>query len=496
MALLSASCVLSPNPITSGYTLTITSYTMGSIPAGGFRRWVFLRNGLPIATLDSSSAYERSITVTPSSSYNGSAFHLEVSDYVRDDYGNPVLVSGSTKISNTQHLTVYWLPTLTATSPATSLKGVGQTVAFSSSISSHGNPSSGYVYQWQVSTDGTNYSDVSGETSLSYTTSALTVDEDGNKYRLKVTRSGVSGAKYSTPATLSVSDVPVLSVPSGVQVSANPLTQDNITLSWTKSSDGTGMVAQSDIAYEIEATLASDTEWASPFYTFTTSANAASKTDNLRATILDPQSDTLLSGQYAYNTYKFRVKATVDYESETYNSEWATLGSLTYDYRIVPSAPGLTLPEGDIYEGQEISLTWARPSTYNAYDEDGTENVLTYYTKIASGPTLAKQWSGETEVLITGGVTSATVTEDVIVENVTNGDDLSTTVYVYVTDTENQTGANSSSQNITVKRHRKPAISVASDVRAEGRPPCMLTLWTQDTADHKQQIRYTASSTA
>lgn len=473
MAVSSASIAFNSNPITAGYALTETITAVGDVPSGGRRIFYFFRDGTQIASYISNTA-SKAHTFNAQSAYNNIIFDGTVEDYVYDVDTGQYVRTKTVGTDNAIRLYVYWLPTLTATSPSAPSKGVGKTATFSSSISAQGNPSSGYIYKWQISTDGTNYSDISGATSLSYTTPVLTADDDGNKYRLKVTRSGVSGAKYSAAATLTITDEPILTAPTNLQVSVNPLTQDNITFSWTKSSDSTEILAQSALAYEVEATLASDTEFASPFYTFTTAADAATKTDNLRATILDPQSDTLLSGQYAYDAYKFRVRATVDYDyngdetDETYTSIWTVLSSLTFDYRVVPSAPSLTLPEGDIYEGQEISLTWGRPSTYNAYDEDGTENLLTYYTKTASGLTLAKQWSGETEVLITGGVTSATVTEDVVVENVTSGDDLSTTVYVYVVDTENQTGANSASQNITVKRHRKPTISVASDLRAEG----------------------------
>lgn len=471
MSVTSASLSFNSNPITASYALNVTCTVVGDVPVNGYRKYFFKKNGTTVQNY-TSNTQSKTYSLTATQATNGTKWKCVINDYVYDpETGEYSLAAWFTTPELT--LFVYWLPSLSATSPSTVTKGVGKTVTFSSSVSASGNPSSGYVYQWQVSTDGTNYSDISGETSLLYTTPALTIDENGNIYRLKVTRSGVSGAKYSTPATLTVSDIPVLTVPSGLQVSVNPLTQDNVTLSWTKSSDSTEIVAQSDIAYNIEATLTSDTGWTSPFYQVTTAANAASKTDNLRATILDPQSDTLLSGQYAYGAYKFRVRATADYDyngdetDETYTSEWTELTDLTYDYRIVPSASSVTLPGGDIYEGQTISVTWGRPTTYNAYDEDGTANVLTYYTKTAFGLTLAKKWSGSTEVPITGNVSSATVTESVIVENITNGSDLATTVYTYCKDTENQTGANSSSQNITIKRHRAPVISVVSDTRAE-----------------------------
>ena len=82
----------------------------------------------------------------------------------------------------------------------------GDAIASNSEISSGGSTTislSNYVgdIQWQISTDNTNFSDLTGETSASYNTEPLT---ETTYYRAKVTN-GVCSFDYSTTATVTVS---------------------------------------------------------------------------------------------------------------------------------------------------------------------------------------------------------------------------------------------------------------------------------------------------
>lgn len=64
------------------------------------------------------------------------------------------------------------------------------------------------AYQWQLSTDsGASFSDISGATSSSYTTpatTAVTFDENGYQYRVKLTTDTGAAEVVSTAATLTV----------------------------------------------------------------------------------------------------------------------------------------------------------------------------------------------------------------------------------------------------------------------------------------------------
>jgi hypothetical protein len=50
------------------------------------------------------------------------------------------------------------------------------------------------AYQWQVSTNGRDFADISGETSATLSLTALTTTENGNKYRVRVNTTGNTGA--------------------------------------------------------------------------------------------------------------------------------------------------------------------------------------------------------------------------------------------------------------------------------------------------------------
>jgi RHS repeat-associated protein len=66
-----------------------------------------------------------------------------------------------------------------------------------------GNCGTGYAYQWQSSTDGTNYTNIFAATSLNYTVPALTVT---TYYRMAVTCSGAT--TYSSPSDITVGALP------------------------------------------------------------------------------------------------------------------------------------------------------------------------------------------------------------------------------------------------------------------------------------------------
>ena len=94
--------------------------------------------------------------------------------------------------------------TITA-QPADASKAAGQTQAFAVTATKTGGGS--ITYQWQVSTDGENFTDVttgSNKTSATYTTATLVAGDNGNKYRCKVNTTKGAPEKVSNAATLTV----------------------------------------------------------------------------------------------------------------------------------------------------------------------------------------------------------------------------------------------------------------------------------------------------
>jgi hypothetical protein len=89
-----------------------------------------------------------------------------------------------------------------ASNPASVSKLPSETATFSTTASGNGTVS----VQWQLSTNGTDWNDVAGATSHTYTTPALTEADNGNQYRARVTDSinGTTDVATTAAATLTV----------------------------------------------------------------------------------------------------------------------------------------------------------------------------------------------------------------------------------------------------------------------------------------------------
>lgn len=90
-------------------------------------------------------------------------------------------------------------------------------------------------YQWQVSTDGTNYTNISGATSATFSLNAITTTLNNNRYRAVVT--GQCGSAVSNAAQLTVQTVPAISAQ---PQSATLCLGSNATFSATASGTGIG----------------------------------------------------------------------------------------------------------------------------------------------------------------------------------------------------------------------------------------------------------------
>ena len=127
-----------------------------------------------------------------------------------NNYQYRVIMSGTCTPANTASnaavLTVNTAATIT-TNPIDGNKCVGTNISFTGAASG-----SSPTYQWQVSTDGGFvYSDLSGATSATLTLNNVTMDQNGNRYRLVATVVSC-GSVMSSPAILTTYALPTVTI--------------------------------------------------------------------------------------------------------------------------------------------------------------------------------------------------------------------------------------------------------------------------------------------
>lgn len=229
------------------------------------------------------------------------------------------------------------------------------------------------------------------------------------------------------------------------------ITTDSKTFSWAASTDH--IFASSDLSYQLQISLDGGTSWGD---TLTVAENQTSLQVNLRSVI------GLKSGQYYYNSkFKVRVRAvTPEYDGTVYYSGWSTSSVGIVNYRKIPAvASSVSLSASGAYEGQQITVTVGRPSTYNSYDSGGEVMNLTYTAKLIDGTTLGS---------VTVAATESTADIVATLPSKTNGkDDLATAIYVVVSDAEGQTGAASSNVAFSLWRYRSPIVTVTAVDRSQ-----------------------------
>ena len=147
----------------------------------------------------------------------------------------------------------------TITNPSSTSKLVGQTNIFSAAGTAASDGGT-LTYQWQISTDsGTTFSNISGATSVNYTTPTLAIADNGNRYRAVVsnTINGTTTAANSTAATLTVTKNP-LSPPTAITPRAVSGSSTSITVTFTTASNATGYTAQVFLASDGTTQVGSD----------------------------------------------------------------------------------------------------------------------------------------------------------------------------------------------------------------------------------------------
>jgi hypothetical protein len=131
----------------------------------------------------------------------------------------------------------------TAVAAAPSFCGSGSTNV---SLTS-GSAGTGMSYQWQNSTDGITYTDISGETNTSYTTPSLSA----SAYYQIVTTCAFGGTATSVPATVTINALPaagtITGVPSYVYIGTATTLSNAVTGgTWTSSNVGVATIGSAD----------------------------------------------------------------------------------------------------------------------------------------------------------------------------------------------------------------------------------------------------------
>jgi len=204
-------------------------------------------------------------------------------------------------------LTVQAAPSI-LTNPASQTVVSGNSVTFSASASGSPTP----TVQWQVSTNGSHYSNIAGATSTTYTISAVTASQNGYRYRAVFTNS--VGSATTASATLTVQYAPTVTtnprsttVNAGQTATLTAAAGGNLTptVQWQVSTNGGSTFANISGATSTTLTLSGTTASQNGYVyraVFTNSVGTAT-TANATLTVryaptvsLSPTSQTVTAG--------------------------------------------------------------------------------------------------------------------------------------------------------------------------------------------------------
>jgi hypothetical protein len=196
----------SPTVNVSATTVTVSGHiTAGSAAPGGDDVAITL-NGVTLpATVSNGGSF--------SATFNIQGLATGTYPITYEYLGDATRFNGATS-NGSGTLTIQAAPSI-LTCPASQTVVSGNSVTFTASASGFPVP----TVQWQQSTNGTNYTNITGATSTSYTISAAAASQNGYRYRAVFTNS--AGSATTTVATLTVQYAPkVTTNPSSKTVNA------------------------------------------------------------------------------------------------------------------------------------------------------------------------------------------------------------------------------------------------------------------------------------
>jgi hypothetical protein len=312
-------------------------------------------------------------------------------------------------------------PTLSA--PTSASKNVGATHRFSSSATV--SDAGALSYQWQVSTNGTDWSNISGATAVDYTTATLVIGDNGKQYRMGATNSknGTTTTAYSSAATLTVSLI-TLNTPLAPTGSATTGSATSINVSLTGVANATSYTARIYLASDTSTALQTLTSFTSgSAITGLTAATAyvvsitaigndigyasssasplsASITTN-KANLATPTAPTIAP---TANTRKsldvawIAVSNAASYTLKLYNSSGsdllATVSGLSGTTKVLTTSDYASIGEST---GYRVTITADGDSQYNDSSESNKSSIGTTIPADAIAPVISSSPSNATK---------------------------------------------------------------------------------------------------
>ncbi len=322
--------------------------------------------------------------------------------------------------------------------------------------------SSQLMYDVQLSLNGGSswgqtYTTAPGQSSMDFPIKAYVgyqpgVDLSNNavRYRVRTHTSAFNGVEYYSAWATSgafTADYRFSSVPPGVPTPGT-ITGETATFDWADVSSQNGVYADGTMCYELMISLDGGNSWGTAM---ATAAGASQLAVNMRSYL------GLQAGRYYINP-NCRIAVRSKSPNEHY-SGWTVCGNFAVDYRIAPSQPAAPSPsKAAPYEGETITVTLSRPSSYNELDNGGNPNQLTYIV-----------WNHSCEVgRVNAPCTQASAQIDLGIGNWTAGSaDLSSCLKVLVRDTHGQDSSWSAQAGLTVRRFREPVAVVTTIPRTQ-----------------------------
>ena len=243
--------------------------------------------------------------------------------------------------------------------------GVNKTITADVSVSS-GSP----TYQWQQSTNGTTFTDISSATSNSYLISNPTTSMSGYKYRYVVNLSNSLGPVTSNSVSLTVNPIPTLSITSQLQTPPAIYQPNTSTFSATAAvSDNTTIILQWQKSDDNGVTFTDIPNANSTSYTTPASSHATDNGDKYRLKVSHEAATTIFS-----NTVTWTVnKATITFGTNPQNTAVGDGASVTFT------------ASATVDTGLSISYQWQMGSAGTYSDIQG--QTTTSYTFNASSAT-------------------------------------------------------------------------------------------------------------
>lgn len=295
----------------------------------------------------------------------------------------------------TQSITISNVPNLTTQPNSTSVVIPAPktfTVATSGTV----------TYQWQLSTDGgTNWADISGANSVSYTTSATSEEMNGYRYKCLVTNS--CGQTISNVGTLALTN----SQPNNATAFQGCFTDNGVRLSWTAPATGTTPTGY--VVFAIQgATLPTGTK--NNANTYIANLDFATATSAVPATL----------GKVVYKGNSLLATITGLVENETYSfavfpyvgenlTNWASGSAAS---RISPG-----IAQDDVRNlaatvaSEKVTLNWNSPTCYDQVLIVANQGLVTFTPSgDGSAYTANDVYASANQVVYKGTATSKAIT--------------------------------------------------------------------------------------